>query len=372
MRKNLGRWCIAFFLFWHGEVFASTYEWQASINKNEAYIGEAIHLKYECFFSDRGELYSIDFNPVGTYEKYDIELLRKENTLVDGKKISSFEFVVFAKSAGEIEFAFDVSMQKTTQDSIENTVLGRDNVEEEEFSVRIMRQKALHAKILDPQTPLVGSFTLVSKHSHAKIQAYEPYHLEVHIEGQGDLLHMPKLDYDIAGVKVFSEEPIRTLKLSADGYKGSVTQKFAFVSEHNFTLHAKNIEYFDLISKQKKQLEIEPIKVVVEGGFSKEELLDEVEEQESLNFDKDYLYYFFTFLAGFITAKLFKNPFKSKVKHTNPFVQKISHAKDMDRLLFVLLVQKSSKYQKLIQEIETKKITDFREAKKRALKLNEY
>ena len=46
-------------------------------------------------------------------------------------------------------------MKKTTQDSIDNTVLGRDNVENEEFTNIVIHQKALHVNIEKTTSELV-------------------------------------------------------------------------------------------------------------------------------------------------------------------------------------------------------------------------
>ncbi len=86
MRKNLGRFFIIFLLLFSSNVFASTYAWSASVDKKSAYVNEAIFLKYMCSFSDRSELYSIDFNPVGEHENYTIKPLREQESIVDGKR----------------------------------------------------------------------------------------------------------------------------------------------------------------------------------------------------------------------------------------------------------------------------------------------
>ncbi len=65
MKNSLGRAFLILLTLLHVEIFASTYEWSVKANKTTAYVNEAIHLTYTCKFSDRGELYTIDFNAVG-------------------------------------------------------------------------------------------------------------------------------------------------------------------------------------------------------------------------------------------------------------------------------------------------------------------
>ena len=61
MKNSLGKIFLALFILLHVELFATTYEWSATTNKKSAYVGEAIYLKYTCTYSDRAELYTIDF-----------------------------------------------------------------------------------------------------------------------------------------------------------------------------------------------------------------------------------------------------------------------------------------------------------------------
>jgi len=134
MRSNLCRAILTFLLFLHLESFASPYEWSGYADKSLAMTNEAIYLKYVCEYNDTAELYLIEFNPVTDNEKYKIVSLSQKERIVDGKKINTFEYLAFIKEAGNIEFLFDTTMKKTNKDSIENTVLGRDNADYEEFS----------------------------------------------------------------------------------------------------------------------------------------------------------------------------------------------------------------------------------------------
>lgn len=112
MRKNLGRALACLFFVWHVPLLAAAYEWEVSIDKTRAATNEAIYLHYLCTFEDRGELYTIDFNPTGENETYKLELLSQRDTIVDGRRRVSYEFVAFAKKSGRVVFAFDYTMKK--------------------------------------------------------------------------------------------------------------------------------------------------------------------------------------------------------------------------------------------------------------------
>ncbi len=363
MKKNLGRAVLAILIFLHIDIFASTYTWSASANKSSAYVNEAIHLKYICEFDDAAELMSIEFKPAGEYEKYRLQNLRESENIVDGKRISSYEFVLFAKEAGKIELEFEAIMKRTTRESIEEMVIGRDNVKKEDAVKSIIKQEKLNFEIKETNSTLSGDFGIEVKKSEPRTKAYEPYHINIIIKGVGNFSSMKPVGFEIDGVKVFAGEVRDDYRLSEDGERGEWSQKFAFVSERDFVIPEVKIEYFNLKSQKIETLAVDATEVKVEGGFIKEELLDKAED-ESFKFDISYLYYFLIFIAGFLLGKIkIKNRTAPKGKN-EIFHQKIDEAKSLDELMVLLVLDNAKMYDKIILEIEAKRLTSLKEAKK--------
>ena len=90
MSKSLGS-ILCMTLFLCADLFASTYTWRASANKTQAYMNEAIYLEYVCTFSDKSELYTIDFNPQG--EDYSLFLLQESEKIINEKRVNRYECV---------------------------------------------------------------------------------------------------------------------------------------------------------------------------------------------------------------------------------------------------------------------------------------
>lgn len=364
MKRNLGSVFITIFILFTTNIFASKYTWNASVNKKTAHINEAIHLVYKCQFEDRAELSIIDFNPVGTYENYDVELLKKYDKYKDGKRISFYEFIVFAKKEGVLEFEFDTVMKTTTQDSINNTVLGRDNADYEQFSKTKIKQKKLSVEILSINEKikdnLIGDFNLNIKLDKTQKSAYEPYHLEIAIDGYGSLDLIKPIEFSIEGVKVFSQKPILEINLNEKGRHGIWIQKFAFTSDKSFSVPALNIKYFDLNSQNVKTLHMEKIDVdVKQSSFTKDELLDK--EEKSFEFDIEYIYYILSFISGFLVAKIKIN--KKATVNKGSFHHKVQSVQSLEELMILLALEDTQKYKHIIEGIESKKITSLKKAK---------
>ena len=362
MRKNLGNVLIIFLLLFNLNLFASTYEWSATVNKKSAFVNEAILLEYVCKFSDRSELYTIDFNPVVENEEYVIKPLSEKEQIIDGKRVNIFEYIAYVKRSGEIIFDFDMVMKKTNKDSIENTVLGRDNEQYEEFSSTYLKQKSLYVDVKRSEADLVGSFELEVKEGTSSIKAYEPYSLEFIIKGIGNFEKLKPFSFEIDGVKVFSQKVILNSSLKKDGEHGVWSQKFAFVSNKNFVIPTVEFEYFDIKKESNNLLRFDGAKVDVTPAYKKMDLLDK--EQKMFEFKADYMYYLLTFILGFIMAKInFKKEKKPQDKQ-EIFCQRVKDAKTLDKLSILLAINGSKKYSEVLLKIEKGELTSLNAAKK--------
>ncbi len=367
MKKNRGSLFFLLMLFFSAELFATTYTWSAQIQKQKAYKNEPIYVHYICAFSDRAELYSIEFNPSGEYEKFRVKSLHVNESIVDGKKVSSYEFLLFAKEGGEIEIAFEALMKLTSRESIEEMVIGRDNVKKEDTKKTVVKQEVFKLSIEQTPSALVGDFALDVKKREPLVKAYEPYHLEIKIQGDGNFEALEPLRFEIEGVKIFAEDVVLNQKLTKEAQSGVWSQKFAFVAEKSFTIPKQEIEYFSLKTKKLEKLVIDAVDVKVEGGFVKEELLDVVKKNEFV-FDSVYLYYLLAFVAGFLVGKI-KRKTSVQTKPSDTFLQKVKDVKSLDALMVLLVVEDATRYEPLIKEIEQDMVTSLGDAKKRTQKL---
>jgi len=187
MKINLGRIFLYLIIIFNIQLIASEYKWSASINKKNAFVNEAIYLKYICEFRDNGELYTIDFNPVGEFEKYDILLLTEDEKIINNKRINTYEYIAFIKEKGKFTFDFDIVMKKTTHDYIIELTGGMDNDREvEQFFNTFLKQKVLRVNIQEPKSKLLGDFNIEIKKDKLIKKAFSPFHLEIKIKGSGN------------------------------------------------------------------------------------------------------------------------------------------------------------------------------------------
>lgn len=364
MKKNLGKLVALFFILWHVELSAITYQWSGYSDKKEYVIGEAIYLKYECLFSENTELYSIDFHPESENELYSLKLLSEKERVVDNQRLNTYEFIAYAKKPMKLVFDFHADMKKTTRESIETIVIGRDNVGHEQFSITPFQLEKLELNIVENNTSLAGALQIKIKSDTNQVKAYEPFHLEIILQGKVNFEDIKPIEFSIEGVRIFGSKIKKEYQLTSEGYNGVWSQKFAFVGESNFTIPAIQIEYFDTTSKELKTLQTKNIDVEVQKAYTQTDLLDEVQTSE-LKFDMQYFYYLLFIIFGYLLGKIKFATKKSNNK--KGFQEKIRNAKSVNEILMLLAVENDVKYKVLITEIESKKLSSLQAIQKKIL-----
>ena len=346
---------LVYLVFFTSYLSALDYEWSASISKKTALVNEAVYLKYVCSFNQDEELYTIDFSPAISTDKYDLVLLKESR--------NSYEFVLFVKQAGDLEFSFDTVMKKTTLDSIAEMTGGLDNEKAKDgFVSEYIKQKKLSLHVEPSNTKLIGDFSLNIKKDETKIKAFSPYHFEVIIEGIGNIEDLNALILDIKNVKTFTKKPSVKMTLTKNGYSGVWSQKFALVSENSFEIPKFSIKYYDLKSKSIKELNSKKVNIEVSPGYQKEKLLDMEEKQSVFNYK--YLFFILALIFGFGVGKIKFKKAKVLNKKEILFNEKVQKTKSLDEFLILLILQNNSKYLNIISQIEQEKITSLKEAKK--------
>lgn len=363
MKINLGNKILLLFIFSLTVLSAGDYKWSATINKTKALVNEAVYLKYTCEFTNDEGLYTINFNPLKKHEKYDIYLLREDEKKIDDKRVNTYEFIVYAKKIGQIDFDFEIIMKKTTIESIRELTGGLDNDKaKESFTNVYLKQKILSLNVKESKESLVGDFSIEIKKDKPEKMAFLPYHMEVIIKGTGNFNALKDLVFNIKDVKVFSQNPVLDVVLTKNGYSGRWSQKYAFVGNNDFEVPAFSFYYTNPINLKKVKLNSKKISVKISKAYEKEKLLD-VKEKE-FEFEFKYIYFLLTFVAGFLLSKIKLKKDKQKDKKTMLFEDKVKNINSLDELHIMLIMQDSLKYKNLIDKIESKEIKSISKAKK--------
>ncbi len=123
----------------------------------------------------------------------------------------------------------------------------------------------IEVKAKPQESDLVGSFTMEQHIDSQSVKANKPVNLTVKITGEGSLEDFEFPNYEIDGVTIYSDDAKITSDLSNHTITSTYVKSFAFISDHDFVIPAKNISVYDTKSKTLKQLKIPSYKISIEG-----------------------------------------------------------------------------------------------------------
>jgi len=352
MRPNHGRFLGLILLLASVFLFADEpYVWTLKTTKSSVYVNEAVEIEFTCSFQDQAYLHVIEFTPKDETADYRLLPLGVIEKTRDGRRSDTYRYVLFPKQAGQKAFAFTALMRKTTKASIENSVIGRDNVEDYSFSDTEVALPAVQLEVIGHQEKMTGHFMLNVTLDKNEVKAYEPLHLDIKVSGEGDFDQMQDFELMIDGVKVFSEPGEKHYALTKTGFKGTWEQKFSLVGAADFDIKPIELSYFDIGKKERILLRSEPFEVLVKEAYTKEELLDDVEVKSESWWSWWYLNYLFTFMTGIAVCR-YLSKVNWKRKEPQGFKAEIEACMSVNALLTKLVIKDELRYRSIIQKYE--------------------
>jgi len=123
----------------------------------------------------------------------------------------------------------------------------------------------IEVKAKPQESDLVGLFTMEQHIDSQKVKANKPVNLTVKITGEGSLEDFEFPNYEIDGVTVYSDDAKITSDLNNHTITSTYVKSFAFISDHDFMIPAKNISVYDTKSQTLKQLKIPSYDISIEG-----------------------------------------------------------------------------------------------------------
>ncbi|WP_373000487.1 BatD family protein [Sulfurimonas sp.] len=130
---------------------------------------------------------------------------------------------------------------------------------------------SVDVKPLPGGVDLVGDFSIIATADKPEINPSEALNLTIEVLGNGNLEDIKSFKPYIEGVNVFDE------KIVVNGNK--LTQKIAFVAEHDFVIAPFVLKYFDPVTKEIKTISTNEISIKVKNAKPKEELTIKREEK---------------------------------------------------------------------------------------------
>ena len=355
--RNLGNYLIilimtTLFLPLHADQNA-TFTFKMQSNKSEAYLGEPVRLTFTFRYPIDIQIAEANFAPPTFHDLWVKPGKNVPNTIKDGFHIYKLDYVITPQRAGTIEIEparMDIGILKTK----EKNTLRFDRVKWKSIFSNALKLKV---KPLPDNVQLFGNYTLEAKVDKNSTKANEPVHLTVTVKGSGNVEEIPDFEITSDSAIVYSDKPVIKTHFDEGVSKGTFTQKFAFVSDRNFSIPALSLTYFDSKSRSVKTIQTEPVHVTVQSDTATHAAphLEKGAQQATGRYQPiDKTLWVLSTIAAFAAGVLLTLLFRRRKKPVSPEIrnieEQIKKAKS-DKALLQILLPYASKNRKIAQVV---------------------
>lgn len=332
-------------------------------NKKEAYVGEPIELTVIFKRSLEENVVDVRFEP-SKFDGFWVKQQQKQTKSFEGDyEVHTLKYTLFPQQSGHFNIEpakINVGIQRKTRDMLEM------------FARRIkwrgVFSNSLEFEIssLPEGLNIYGDFNIETVADKKKLKAGEPLNFTIKINGKGNIDDIEDFDLNIPGAMVYADKGKRSSFIENGRHKGTFTQKFAIISDQNYTIPSLGFKFFDEATKSKKALATKSFDIEVTGSIQKSKAVIEkatpqktaklknAVQKEPVGILENILYLIAGFFIGIISLAVFRFfRYRKKDKETS-LQMKIKKAKDDKKLLSILLPynKKSKEITKTIEMLE--------------------
>lgn len=324
-----------------------------TVDKTEVYVGEPVKLSY--IFKQRLEvdLSEANFNAPSFANFWAKTTAKVPNRVEDGYNVYQINYLLYPQKSGVLK----IESGRMDAGVLVSRKKGYFNFQQAKWKTVYSNPLELQVKALPAGVETYGDYTFTVVADKNVTKTNEPINLTITIQGDGNMDDLDAFKIDVPDATVYADKPLKN--------RGIFKQKFAIVSDRNFTIPSLDFTFFNgkVQEEHSREFKIEVINnkkgAKVAGKLEKKtpEIQSVTEKVVVYQNDKKSIMItaLLAFLAGALTTWLFSR-FRQRDKSTSqePIEAAIKNAKDDKRLLTLLLpfVDKTPKMQELIKQLE--------------------
>jgi hypothetical protein len=171
----------------------------------------------------------------------------------------------------------------------------------------------IEVKPLDVDADLIGEFEVETSLDSQSVKANKPVNLKLKIAGKGSLEDFEFPKYEIDGVTVYSDEAKIESNLEGSELESVYEKGFAFISEDDFSIPAREVKVYNPKSKTIEVLKIPGYDVKVTGTkrvavptLNTAQIKKEIIEKERVVRSVDWWMILLAYLLGMLTLYLIR------------------------------------------------------------------
>jgi hypothetical protein len=127
----------------------------------------------------------------------------------------------------------------------------------------------LNIKKPDGNFDVVGSYSLDDSVDIKEVKANKPVNLKIELKGEGSLDDYEGIEFDLAGVTIYSDDAKVDSKLLRDEFHSRYKKQFVFISDHDFIVPSKTIRAYNYKTGEIDELKTKEYHIKVKGVSKK-------------------------------------------------------------------------------------------------------
>lgn len=284
-------------------------------------------------------------------ENFWVESLGQGQRQIDGEYITmSMNYLIFPQKSGELSIEPIRAAVGVAKERDMDPFFGSF------FGLRDMNYEQIHSnslnisvKPLPYNLKVYGDFSIKASVDKNSTKAGEPINLTITIDGVGNIDDIPAFEFDDKNLLVYPSSPELKRGIINGEYGGEFKQKFAIVSDSNFTIPAASFSYYNKLTKSSTVITTDPIDIEVIGSLPQPNLptFDATQnapltKAEPIVVEKDVskvniLYIVIAYILGLVSFYIISRLNFMDIRKEPNIINRIKKAKS-DRALFELLL----------------------------------
>ncbi len=353
--QNLGKIIILLFITHTLYGSKGDFKFQMFSDKKSAYVGESIKITFKFQYKLDKNIAEADFHPP-RFRNFWIKPSKKvPNTIKNGYMIYKLDYIISPQLEGNqtIEPArMDIGILLKKQ---------KNMLRLERVKYKTIFSNALKIKVkpLPKGITLFGQYQIKATVDKNKIKANQPINLKISVQGVGNIEDINDFDLNVKDALVYKDKAKHTIHFNHGKSEGEMQQKFAIVSDKNFTIPSVSLTFFNNKTKKIQTIQTKPINITVNGSSKQTfQTLQKSHEsqfsnQKNSSLNKFYILGAFVF-GSLLTLLIQKSSIFFSTQKPTSTQQKILKAKSDKELLSALLpyTNKSEDINKMVKKLE--------------------
>ena len=330
-----------------------TFIFEQKVDKEEVYVGEPVKLTYTFKHRLDVELAEASFNAPPFPNFWTKTMAKVPNKIEDGYKVYTINYLLYPQKSGDLT----IESGRMNVGILVSQTRDFFNFQQAKWKTLYSNPTTLKVKALPEGVTTYGDYTFTVVADKNVTKANEPVNLTITIQGDGNMDDLDAFEIKVPDATVYADKPLKNI--------GVFKQKFAIVSDRNFTIPSVEFSFFngEVQKRHSKAFDIEVInsKVTKAVGtlekkdVSVKEVIKEKIVYKSSSTMTIMITALLSFLTGILASWLYRRYKNSKVKiDDSPLSRRLKNAKDDKALLSLLLpfVDKTPQMQGLIKKLE--------------------